>query len=252
MADYDPESNYQYTNDDTEESDYDPTSTAPAPTSAPTLKSPTGAEQSDDGALDMGGIKKPRTVGGFVVDDEDDEGSPPPTSAIANHQSALSSAQNPSSYRSHTQTPLQAQSLAPVPSNPSASVSATPINGAAANSSLPAGRLAQDRVGMLEDRITDDPRGDMEAWKELISEYQRRSKYDEARAVYDRFFKVFPQAVSKSYSSFSIVMLIQYPGRPMGSLRQNGAGTRRVLPTRANLLPDPDEPSECPTLVCVS
>ena len=179
--------------------------------------------------LNMGEIKKPRTVGGFVVDDEDDEGSPPPTSAIANHQSALSSAQNPSSYRSHTQTPLQAQnpsgSLAPVPSNPSASVSANPINGAAANSSLPAGRLAQDRVGMLEDRITDDPRGDMEAWKELISEYQRRSRYDEARAVYDRFFKVFPQAVSKASPGSLVSELTQYLGRPMGSIRQDGTRT---------------------------
>jgi cleavage stimulation factor subunit 3 len=61
--------------------------------------------------------------------------------------------------------------------------------------SLPKPRLAQDRVGILEDRIAEDPRGDIEAWLGLIEEHRRRHKHDEARAVYDRFFKVFPSAV---------------------------------------------------------
>jgi cleavage stimulation factor subunit 3 len=57
-------------------------------------------------------------------------------------------------------------------------------------------RLPHDRVGILEDRITEDPRGDLEAWLALIEEHRTRNKTDEARAVYDRFFKVFPMAVS--------------------------------------------------------
>lgn len=62
--------------------------------------------------------------------------------------------------------------------------------------SMPKPRLPQDRVGIFEDRIAEDPRGDIEAWLSLIEEHRRRHKIDDARAVYDRFFKVFPTAVS--------------------------------------------------------
>ena len=71
---------------------------------------------------------------------------------------------------------------------------ATPVS-----ASLPKARLPQDRVGLLEDRIADDPRGDIEAWLGLIEEHRRRHKHDEARAVFERFFKVFPSAVSVSH-----------------------------------------------------
>lgn len=59
-------------------------------------------------------------------------------------------------------------------------------------------RLPHDTIGILEDRIKDDPRGDLEAWLELISENRKRGKLDEARNVYERFFLVFPTAVSSS------------------------------------------------------
>lgn len=62
--------------------------------------------------------------------------------------------------------------------------------------SLPKPRLPQDTVGRLEDRIAEDPRGDMEAWLSLIDDHRKRHKFDEARAVYERFFQVFPSAVS--------------------------------------------------------
>ena len=62
--------------------------------------------------------------------------------------------------------------------------------------SLPKQRLPQDRIGILEDRVAEDPRGDIEAWQSLIEEHRRRHKIDDARAVYERFFKVFPTAVS--------------------------------------------------------
>lgn len=57
-------------------------------------------------------------------------------------------------------------------------------------------RLPQDRIGILEDRVAEDPRGDIESWLTLIGEYRRRDKLEEARATYQRFFKIFPTAVS--------------------------------------------------------
>ncbi|KKA20283.1 mRNA 3'-end-processing protein rna14 [Rasamsonia emersonii CBS 393.64] len=59
------------------------------------------------------------------------------------------------------------------------------------------GRLPHDRVGILEDRIKEDPRGDMDAWLELINEHRSRNRIDMARDVYERFFKVFPSAAEQ-------------------------------------------------------
>lgn len=58
------------------------------------------------------------------------------------------------------------------------------------------GRLPHDRVGILEDRIQEDPRGDIPAWLELINEHRSRNRFDSARDVFERFLKVFPFAVS--------------------------------------------------------
>ncbi|KAA8566719.1 hypothetical protein EYC84_009251 [Monilinia fructicola] len=62
------------------------------------------------------------------------------------------------------------------------------------NISVPRARLPHDKIGMLEDRVKEDPRGDMEAWLSLIGEHRKRNKLDDARAVYERFLKVFPHA----------------------------------------------------------
>jgi len=70
---------------------------------------------------------------------------------------------------------------------------------------LPKARLPNDRIGILEDRIADDPRGDLDAWLSLINEYRRRNKLDDARAVYERFFKVFPTAVGPQCPHFHAV-----------------------------------------------
>ncbi|KIW00857.1 hypothetical protein, variant [Verruconis gallopava] len=59
---------------------------------------------------------------------------------------------------------------------------------------LPKARLPQDRVGILEDRIAADPRGDTDAWLSLIEEYKQRNKIDEVYETYERFLKIFPQA----------------------------------------------------------
>lgn len=73
------------------------------------------------------------------------------------------------------------------------SAAPTPVPTSAA---LPKARLPQDRIGILEDRIAEDPRGDIEAWLSLIEEHKRRHKHDDARAVFERFLKLIPTAVS--------------------------------------------------------
>jgi cleavage stimulation factor subunit 3 len=99
---------------------------------------------------------------------------------------------------SNAGTPVPAFTVPAAPevlSVESAQQSAVAVPITSTTASLPKPRLAQDRVGILEDRIAEDPRGDIEAWLGLIEEHRRRHKHDEARAVYDRFFKVFPSAV---------------------------------------------------------
>jgi len=64
------------------------------------------------------------------------------------------------------------------------------------STSRPKARLPQDVVGQLEDRIADDPKGDVDAWLGLLAHYRAKSKTDEVRRVYTRFFDVFPSAVS--------------------------------------------------------
>ena len=59
----------------------------------------------------------------------------------------------------------------------------------------PRARLPNDTIGILEDRIKEDPRGDLEAWLNLIAEHKKRGKHDDARATYDRFLTAFPSAV---------------------------------------------------------
>lgn len=58
------------------------------------------------------------------------------------------------------------------------------------------GRLSHDRVGILQDRTEQDPRGDIPAWLELIAEHRSRNRLDSARETYESFLKVFPMAVS--------------------------------------------------------
>jgi len=74
-------------------------------------------------------------------------------------------------------------------------------------------RLPQDIVGQLEDRILEDPRGDIDAWLSLINEHQKKGKLDEARATYERYLKVFPTAVSYWHPSFPPIfshMILNY------------------------------------------
>ncbi|KAG0137661.1 hypothetical protein HOY82DRAFT_646849 [Tuber indicum] len=58
-------------------------------------------------------------------------------------------------------------------------------------------RLLWDIAGQLEDRIAEDPKGDIDAWLALIEDQMKKGKMDDVRAVYDRFFVVFPAAADQ-------------------------------------------------------
>jgi len=132
--------------------------------------------------------------------EEDDEYDPPDTELpnaddpAPNSNSAVSSAaptptpespQQPQINMAPTSVAQQPAEAAPAPQ-----VASPPVV------VLPKARLPHDRIGILEDRIAADERGDLQAWLELIEEQRRRGKLDEVRKVYDRFFEVFPMAVS--------------------------------------------------------
>jgi cleavage stimulation factor subunit 3 len=115
---------------------------------------------------------KPKMSGGFIVEASDDEDEDEPAPAVP------SQPQNPS-----TATPVATDSGLPVP--PTA-----PSPGAAPTIAT------MDPVVLLEARVKEDPRGDMDAWLNLIADHRRRSKLAEVRSVYSKFVEVFPQAVS--------------------------------------------------------
>jgi cleavage stimulation factor subunit 3 len=178
---------------------------------------------------------KQRTVGGFVVDDddEDDEDIPmagtsgqlneagddtpqrsvnqTPINTLPQPDTSIDkAAQEQDSSDSGVAVPLDPapNGAAPVSSSsgvppsqtslrvPSPTAAKASVHSSLSSVSLPKARLPQDTVGILEDRIAEDPRGDVDAWMSLINEHQRRSKFDDARAVYERFFQIFPFAVS--------------------------------------------------------
>lgn len=89
--------------------------------------------------------------------------------------------------------------------------------------SLPKARLPHDTLGILEDRIKADPKGDLAAWLSLIGEYRKRGKLDEARSVYERFFVIFPAAVCLVFSSLASRFYADcVSGRTMGRIRSDG------------------------------
>jgi cleavage stimulation factor subunit 3 len=140
--------------------------------------------------------------------------------------------------------PAHASSLHPssadvLPQNPSTAITSQtlPFQQSKASSvniqAVPKARLPHDVVGILEDRIKEDPRGDMEAWLGLIIEHRRRNKFDDVRKVYERFFKVFPTAVRMPLASVKNPAN-PWPGRTMGCLCVYGIAEQRTFPLRAD------------------
>lgn len=114
-----------------------------------------------------------------------------------------------SPQRASTATPMQSITESVVKVAPaSLLVNTSNTSNTAFASAVPKGRLAHDVVGILEDRIKEDPRGDILAWLELVDELKRRNKQDEVRQLYDRFFEVFPLAVRSSSSLLVTILII--------------------------------------------
>ncbi|KAH7018311.1 uncharacterized protein B0I36DRAFT_37791 [Microdochium trichocladiopsis] len=163
--------------------EYDPESVSYDPASAPTndtiLPDAPAPAMASASASDARPAKKPKTAGGFIVgssDDEDEDDATPAPAPVTVPTTAI---------------PRQSSPSVAHPQNPAMQPSGQPNTGSAPAMSE---RLQNDTIGLLEDRVKEDPRGDMDAWKTLIQEQQRRNKIEDARAVYERFFAVFPQA----------------------------------------------------------
>jgi cleavage stimulation factor subunit 3 len=104
----------------------------------------------------------------------------------------------------------QQNSIAPTP-QPHTNKNAPPAY------ALPA-RLPHDKVGQLEDRIKDDPKGDVDAWLALIQHYVDKEQYSTARDVYTRFFEVFPTAVCLAhFQQAARSAFLPPPGRECGT-----------------------------------
>jgi cleavage stimulation factor subunit 3 len=205
---------------------YDPLSPPPVPAAVFTTA------QIDSRSSSRASARRPRTIGGFLADDSDEDDLDPPSNlshTVSSTNVHLQAHTGDGLGRAVSRSPLhisstpQAQNSTEVINAPvtvpvaSAAATAslnrvdqqaiknvsiqesTPLSSsvnAAAGLNVPKARLPLDRVGILEDRIKEDPRGDTDAWLSLISEHRKRNKIEDARAVYERFFKVFPSAVS--------------------------------------------------------
>ena len=187
-----------------------PSAGDPSLSSVPTV---TVSGQEGSRSSSRASIRKPKTVGGFIADDSDEEydaTTPEPTTslqpsavntpnrAIAPSPLHTSVSQADVTQEDQAMVASTSNTLSVNPSiagvTPSVQAPLQVLNSAA--TPVPKARLPQDKVGILEDRIQEDPRGDIEAWRSLIDEYRSRNKLEDARLVYQRFFQVFPQAVS--------------------------------------------------------
>ncbi|KAJ5174422.1 mRNA 3'-end-processing protein rna14 [Penicillium canariense] len=177
-----------------------------------------------------------RTIGGFDIEDEDEDDKEeadyePPAALGVDDSNAMpmTMSEDPSSGNPNQDTSpdvsshLTVQSSASVPTVANSSYSSAPVpnidpsvsgpiqwashDPSMQNSTVPTpvpdspsasrGRLPHDRVGILQDRVDEDPRGDLSAWLELIAEHRARNRLDSAREIYERFLKEFPMAADQ-------------------------------------------------------
>lgn len=130
--------------------------------------------------------------GAYVPDENISDLTPPPISINTNTNAGSHNVDSLPVSASVPSPPVSALSAAPAPT---VSAQNSTQRVATTLTSNKRKRLPQDIVGQLEDRIAEDPRGDVDAWLALIEEHRKKGKLDEARAVYERFFVVFPAAV---------------------------------------------------------
>ena len=170
--------------------------------------------QDDSRSSSRASTRKPKKVGGFIADDSDEEYDAATPEITTSLQPSVSNTPNRTIAPSPLQNSVSQGDLKTENQNgpnigASNTFSVNPSIGGVTPSvqhqlqvltsaapSVPKARLPHDKVGIMEDRIKEDPRGDIDAWISLISEHRSRNKLDDARAVYERFFQIFPQAVS--------------------------------------------------------
>ncbi|KAJ5793650.1 RNA-processing protein HAT helix [Penicillium paradoxum] len=125
---------------------------------------------------------------------------------VSSHQAEQGSASGQAvAHSSYSPTPVSNIDPSSVPGQShwaaqdlqSATMQSSTLSTSVPDSPASKGRLAHDRVGMLEDRIQKDPRGDIPAWLELIAEHRSRNRLDSARETYDRFLEIFPMAADQ-------------------------------------------------------
>lgn len=151
--------------------DYDPESvTIGTPSQVP--------EQAASATPSQRPPSKPKMSGGFLVEASDDEDEEP-----ANDSTQATST------NSQTQAPI------PTPS-PQVNLGSVSVPPTAVPSNVTPAINSLDPIALLEARVKEDPRGDMDAWLNLIADHRRNSRLNEARGAYNRFVEVFPQAVS--------------------------------------------------------
>jgi cleavage stimulation factor subunit 3 len=205
-----------YAPDEDDEEDYDPSNVVSGNKAQSHSASSTPALQQQP-AHRAG--KSSRFKGGFEIDEEDEEDSAErPNVAAGNGAYSISGPVDTTPSISMATTISHANKLGvPTPSYLDTRTSVTPSMDKSPQPSTLAmqsveepssataplfrrARLPEDRVGILEDRISEDPRGDIDAWLELIAEYRNQNNFNQAREVYQRFFRVYPSAVSHSRS----------------------------------------------------
>ncbi|KAJ8121153.1 hypothetical protein ONZ43_g2328 [Nemania bipapillata] len=179
---------------DEDSAEYDPesveiTTTAYNPESVITTPPLPVSEERSNSTNTSRPVKKP----GFIMgssDDEDDAPTPPPN--------PLKPAPSNMQPRAYTQSPLQqtnvSEEAAPLHPSHAGNGTIAAIDHPAISSTNTKLRLPADVVGMLEDRIKEDAKGDIEAWFALIEEQKRRHKIEDTRNTYERFLEIFPQA----------------------------------------------------------
>ena len=115
---------------------------------------------------------------------------------VPNGTAPAESVSTPTSTLPLQGAPSAAEQKPATPQIHASSIAAAATAAPSSSSAISKPRLPQDRIGILEDRITEDPRGDIDAWLELIALHRQKNKLEDARQVYDRFFEFFPTAVS--------------------------------------------------------
>ncbi|KAL7918196.1 hypothetical protein ACQKWADRAFT_304760 [Trichoderma austrokoningii] len=153
--------------------DYDP-EYVPVETVLPDPPVPENAASAAPAVLSQRPTPKPKMSGGFLVEASDDE---------EDNEGDDSGLAEPSVSQSQVGQPSEIEkAIVPVPP-----VSTNVPSNVTAMASL-------DPVTLFEARIKEDPRGDMDAWVNLIAEHRRNNSLDDVRKIYNQFLENFPQS----------------------------------------------------------